>query len=85
MHKFGANLWKNDVQYQFLSEEANSFYNEANKIRREPLSLKCLSRIKIMHIMGRNFVRKYKELEIPTELHEFLEFPDVEIHNSFSE
>jgi hypothetical protein len=77
MHKFGANLWKNDLRYQFVSEEANSFYNETNKIRREPLSLKCLSRIRIMHTMGRNFVKKYKELEIPNELHEFLEFPDV--------
>jgi hypothetical protein len=77
MHKFGVNLWENDVQYHFESKEANSCYNEAIKIRQQPLSLKCLSRIKIMHTMGRNFVKKYKELQIPNELHEFLEFPDV--------
>jgi hypothetical protein len=76
MHKFGVNLWINEIQYEYESEEAENFYNETNKIRGEPLSLKSLSRIKIMHTMGRNFVKKYKELEIPSELHEFLEFPD---------
>jgi hypothetical protein len=77
LHKFGVNLWKNEIQYEFESEEEHNFYNETNKIRGEPLSLKSLSRIKIMHTMGHNFVKKYKELEIPNELHEFLEFPDV--------
>jgi ankyrin repeat protein len=77
LHKFGVNLWINEVQYEYESEELDNLYNETNKIRGQPLSLKCLSRIKIMHSMGRNFVKKYKELEIPNDLHEFLEFPDV--------
>jgi ankyrin repeat protein len=84
--KFGCNIWHQpgDIfHFRILrGDGVNGITKsvveaEINKMNSAPLSLKCLSRIAVMHAMGSNFVYNYNKLEIPAELITFLEFPDV--------
>jgi ankyrin repeat protein len=77
LHKFGLNLFNIQRQLNENTPDDIVFSTELRTLCDSPLSLKCMSRITILHTMGSNYCKNYKKLQIPASLHDFLEFPDV--------
>jgi hypothetical protein len=78
-HKFGVNLYKHGRDFFDLTGYSLAFNEHMWKLRSTPLSLKCLSRIAVRNVMGERFRNNYKKLDVPSELHTFLEFGDVQV------